>query len=183
MKCEACHEQEATVAYTHIVENQKRTVHLCRACVATRQPGPTEAPAQATATPVEPSALEAADGPRTEEATAVRCGRCGMTYEDFRKVSRLGCPTCYEAFEAQLERLMKRIHGATRHQGKGPSGPRPRVPAAEELTRLRRELEAAVAAEAYERAAKVRDRIRALEDQPAVQAAPAGSDETERRRP
>jgi protein-arginine kinase activator protein McsA len=57
------------------------------------------------------------------------------------------------------------------------------VPAAEELTQLRRELEAAVAAEAYERAAKVRDRIRALEDRPTQPTSTIRQDETERRRP
>jgi protein arginine kinase activator len=182
MKCEACQKQEATIAYTHIVENQKRTLHLCRACVSTRQAGSGEVPASSPPPPAVAKPIEPSDA-KAEESATVRCGRCSMTYEEFRKAGRLGCPSCYEAFDPQLERLLKRIHGATRHQGKGPPGPRPRVPAAEELTQLRRELEAAVAAEAYERAAKVRDRIRALEDRPTPPTSTIRQDETERRRP
>ncbi|MFH1570860.1 MAG: UvrB/UvrC motif-containing protein, partial [Gemmatimonadota bacterium] len=71
-------------------------------------------------------------------------------------------------------RLLKRVHGATRHAGKSPAGagsaPRPAAaqavaPAAasEELSHLRQELEKAVAAEAYERAAELRDRISQLQ--------------------
>ncbi len=162
MKCEACRKQEASVAFTHIVENQKQTLHLCPACIAARQAGSVDAaapPSDAAAAgenPVEGSG-------RADAAAVARCPHCGMSYDEFRKGGRFGCPTCYEAFERQLDRLMKRIHGATVHRGKGLPPPRPQPQVTEDLTELRRQLAAAVAAEAYERAAEIRDRIRAYQ--------------------
>ena len=88
-----------------------------------------------------------------------------MTYEEFQKVGRFGCQSCYSAFDRHLERLLKRIHGTARHQGKGPVEKREIGAPEEELARLRRELELAVADEAFEQAAELRDRIVALETQ------------------
>jgi protein-arginine kinase activator protein McsA len=30
MKCEACGQSEAVITYTHIANNQKQSLHLCR---------------------------------------------------------------------------------------------------------------------------------------------------------
>ena len=32
MKCETCIKREATVAYTHIVDDEKKTLFLCQVC-------------------------------------------------------------------------------------------------------------------------------------------------------
>ena len=174
MKCQLCHEREATVLYTHIVDNHKKSLHLCSYCAA-REPGGAQGPTIAdgslagdkgSAIPVaQQETIEgpaAASGQRPAAATG-RCEQCGMTYEEFKKVGRLGCGGCYTAFGEPLERLLKRIHGAIQHVGKGRVPPRPAVFPQEELARLREQLQAAVAAEAYEKAAELRDRIRQLE--------------------
>jgi len=110
-----------------------------------------------------------------EDASSASCQACGMAYDEFKKAGRLGCTECYGAFAPQLERLLKRIHGAERHQGKGPIAARsespPKPPSIDEvvttdtdtLDQLRDELAKAVSAEAFEEAAQLRDRIRALE--------------------
>ena len=33
MKCEICHKNDATTAYTHIVDDTKKTLLLCASCV------------------------------------------------------------------------------------------------------------------------------------------------------
>ena len=33
MKCEICHKNDATTAYTHIVDDAKKTLLLCTSCV------------------------------------------------------------------------------------------------------------------------------------------------------
>jgi protein arginine kinase activator len=164
MKCEVCHKREATVAYTHIVENEKKTVHLCGVCLSqqkvragTQSQKTAEAPVMVKKVKAELKQL-----PKEGEA-ATQCPECGMTYEEFKKLGRFGCHACYEAFDAQLEQLMKRIHGTSSHHGKGLVKREERSCSEEELQKLQRDLEAAVAAEAYERAAELRDRIRALE--------------------
>jgi len=163
MKCEACHKREATVAYTHIAENEKKTVYLCGVCISqqkaradTKIQKTAEAPAMAKKVKAELKQLS------KEGEPAARCPECAMTYEEFRKLGRFGCHACYDAFGAQLEPLMKRIHGAVGHQGKGLVRREDRACPVEELKKLQRDLEAAVAAEAYEKAAELRDRIRTL---------------------
>ena len=96
-----------------------------------------------------------------------------MTYEEFRKVGRLGCSQCYEAFGTPLRRLLKRIHGSDTHVGRGPRSPRTAGPAGatgeggqpRSLEKLREALQAAVDTEEYERAAQLRDRIRLQENE------------------
>ena len=92
------------------------------------------------------------------------CPVCGITFYEFRNQGRLGCPHDYVYFEKELTPLIANIHGETQHVGKRPPRPRRRAPIEQtELIRLRREMEEAKQKEHYERAAKIRDQIRELE--------------------
>ena len=166
MKCGVCAKREAVVAYTHIVDDVKQTLLLCHECAEEKnievQVAPDEqtkdAPVLVKEIKIELAKLAGAEGDG-----GARCPTCGMGYEEFKKVGRLGCPHCYDAFSSQLERLLKRIHGDNRHRGKGPLKAVQSAPAPDELERLRAELAQAVAEEAFEEAAQLRDRIRVLE--------------------
>src|SRR5207302_830190 len=81
----------------------------------------------------------------------------------FKAGGRLGCPQDYEVFQSALEPLLERIHRAHRHVGKVPPHASADAVRQRDLIDLRLELRQAVEQEAYEEAAKVRDRIRALE--------------------
>ncbi len=84
-----------------------------------------------------------------------------MRFADFRKTSRLGCPECYEAFSAELDSLLEGMHRSRQHAGKVPSRAviRPSSVAAQMIA-LKQALDAAIGAEDYEEAARLRDRIR-----------------------
>jgi protein arginine kinase activator len=148
MKCESCNQREASVICVQIVEDEKKTLNLCGVCMAKIQEQSPPA-ADKNSTPPTPPQL--------------RCAQCGMSYEEFKKIGRLGCGACYAAFGAPLEKLLKRIHGAAQHRGKGLVEARVLPLPEEELAQLRQQLETAVAAEAYEEAAQLRDRIALLE--------------------
>ena len=151
MKCESCNQREASVICVQIVEDDKKTLNLCGVCMAKFQEK-SAPPADKKSTPPTDSQL--------------RCAQCGMSYEEFKKIGRPGCGACYLAFGAPLERLLKRIHGAAQHRGKGLVEARVLPLPEEELAQLRQQLESAVAAEAYEEAAQLRDRIALLEGGP-----------------
>ena len=86
-----------------------------------------------------------------------------MSFQEFRNTGRLGCPYDYELFRDELMPLLENIHEETRHTGKFPHRA-PRDPVRQtELIQLRNELKRAVAAEDYEMAARVRDKIKAIE--------------------
>lgn len=136
----------------------------------------------ASSTPV-PGAEAAKPGQSTH------CAACGLPYSQFRASGLLGCPECYRAFEGLLAPLLARAHeGGTHHVGRQPQRSRPATaivgphapnaagqsappPAAsyvelpdgssagERVVLLSRQLAEAVAAEQYERAAKLRDEL------------------------
>jgi protein arginine kinase activator len=92
-----------------------------------------------------------------------QCDVCGTRFVDFRNSGRLGCPHDYQAFSAELLPLLESIHSSVRHAGKTPRRPS-RAVRVQELSRLRKDLQKAVVAESYEDAARLRDRIRQLEE-------------------
>ena len=96
-------------------------------------------------------------------AGTVKCPACGFTYNDFKKMGRLGCSECYEVFKKQLEPLLKRIHGANRHIGKVPLTVGKTVKDAQTLQELKMQMERAIQSEEFEKAAVIRDKIRQFE--------------------
>ena len=108
-------------------------------------------------------ALTQAASPKLE------CGDCGLSFPDFQKTGRLGCPSCYESFRELLEPALERIHGVghVTHKGRKPGELRPskRVAAVRRASDLKSDLERAIAAENYERAAEIRDELAALESE------------------
>lgn len=164
-KCGVCNKREAVVVFTHIVDDVKQTLLLCHQCASEKNIKVLVVPAaQAKEAPVlVKDKIELAKLAGAEGDGEVHCPTCAMSYEEFKKIGRLGCPHCYDAFASQLERLLKRIHGDNRHRGKGSIEAAQSAQGADELERLREELAQAVAEEAFEEAAQLRDRIRVLE--------------------
>ncbi len=159
MECQSCKTRKATVHLTEIVNKEKRELHLCEQC-AQQQQGPTGMEIMGLISSAFGGA-EKTSGPASQE---LRCGTCGLAYADFRSRGRLGCPACYEAFRAQLEPLLEKIHGKVEHEGKSPGTPGTSDRSKEKhLTALRRQLQAAVRGEAYELAARLRDELRKAE--------------------
>ena len=76
----------------------------------------------------------------------------------------LGCPKDYEVFKEPLMGLLEKAHeGRVQHVGKIPGGRENKHKRQHELMRLKRELQDAVEAEDYERAAFLRDKVKILE--------------------
>ena len=89
---------------------------------------------------------------------------CGIKFVEFRNSGRLGCPHDYQEFRDELTPLLENIHGETRHCGKTPRRLPQNKQTQSELIQLRKQLQQAVTKEAYEEAARLRDRIRQLEE-------------------
>ncbi len=97
-----------------------------------------------------------------------KCQSCGLTYEDFKKIGRLGCSECYTTFKPSLLPLLKRIHGSNQHTGKSPTPTALRELKSnnklhEELDAAKQELLKAVKKEEFEEAAALRDKIKFIE--------------------
>jgi protein arginine kinase activator len=165
MSCEQCHEREAVIHLTQIVNEQVTTLHLCERCAAEKG---VESPGSQPKTPL--GTFLAAMGQELPEQvpaprTGENCSRCGGTLQDFRESGRLGCPECYRTFEVALRDLLRRLHGSTHHMGERYADLEP-APTKQELhqaAELREQLRVAVETENFELAAELRDRLRVLE--------------------
>ena len=92
------------------------------------------------------------------------CPMCGISFSEFRKGGRLGCPYDYVVFEEDLEPLLVNIHGAKKHVGKVPKNIGGTPKRHFQLKRLRSALQRAIDAENYEDAGAIRDKIKAVQD-------------------
>lgn len=157
MKCQNC-PKSATLHITEVIgEAQFEELHLCEDCAQKYLYDPQPAKGTASASEKEGDDEAGAIGGR-------QCEVCGLKFIDFRNSGRLGCPHDYIAFQAELSPLLEGIHGSTKHAGKSPR----RLPQTrhhqQELIKLRKQLHKAVVEEAYEDAARLRDKIRQLEE-------------------
>ena len=153
----------AVVHLTQVVNNKISTHHLCEACAAEKGINTTKPTSSFALSDFLAQLGEAGQSPGGEEALGA-CEFCGLTFAGFKESGRLGCSHCYSSFEKGLRRLLVRIHGASQHVGKVYLPPNPTATDLEKrLDALRRRLNRAVESEDFERAAVLRDQIRALE--------------------
>jgi protein arginine kinase activator len=160
VKCQVCGQSPATVHLTDIVQGQKKETHLCQECAEKQQLVQQQ---ELNLPAILQTLIGQHVGPQTDELARLACPTCGIRYMEFRARGRLGCPHDYAVFRSGLEPLLQRIHRSARHKGKTPRhGAMPPERHAEVLE-LRRQLSAAVDAEKYEEAARLRDLLREKE--------------------
>lgn len=168
MLCDICKENVATVHLTQIVEGKTKKADLCESCSKTKGVD-------------DPTGFSLADmllglgqiqeieAPGTLE---LKCPQCGFTQADFKKNGRPGCPECYNVFNEGLETMLKSMHKGIRHIGKVPTAYRKSKDLQERIASLQSKLDAAIAEEDFESAAKLRDAIKEVRAQLAPPAAP-----------
>ena len=155
MLCESCHQNEATIHLTQVVEGKVKKLHICESC-AKESGMDVEAPVSITD-------LLLGMGDKDLELpvsdTEKTCPRCHQRRSEFKKLGRLGCEECYQAFESELLPLIKAMHRSDRHVGKVPSRESVRVKVSAEVATLKQQIDKAIATENYEEAASLRDQI------------------------
>ena len=182
MICERCKRAEATIHLTEIIQNVKSEVHLCENCA--REIGlNSKLSGFSLSLPEILSFLEVNEV--DDEPTGIVCLSCGLSYADYLREGKLGCPDCYRYMDESIKKAVAAYHGSLRHIGKHPlnvakvpDGKRAKasVHAAGSGTasvavsdrgdttvtieKLKEMLEAAILEERFEDAAVLRDRIR-----------------------
>lgn len=171
MLCDVCGKIKATVHLTEIVNDQVSKLNLCESC-AKLKGAQTEQHFGISDLLAGLADLGSAEEGLTPSGQRLKCSHCGLTYDDFKKIGRLGCGECYQFFRNNLGSLLKRIHGSNQHVGKVFASQAGEVKkkekpskGPEELHRLEQELQKAIRQEAFEEAARIRDQIRQLEQQ------------------
>lgn len=167
MLCQDCGKRPATLHFTKIINGEKTEFHICEACARERGEMIPGAPNGFSIHNLLSGLLDfepvSAGGLREHKPAYSRCETCGMTYAQFSKIGRFGCSDCYRYFGDRLEPLFRRVHGTTTHAGKIPKRRGGQLKFKREIDQLKRQLQALVEREEFERAAQLRDRIRELE--------------------
>ncbi len=165
MKCDLC-DNPAVVHEVTVKNGVKKEVHLCQEHA---QEAGVAMPTQQPINQLQTHFVMSHSG-KSRSSTKRSCPSCGITFGQFRQSGTLGCPDCYEAFEKQLAPLIERAqNGATHHRGKTPRRAGTSIDRTHLIRQLTKELDQAVAAEQYERAAKLRDRLRKMDKELSVQ--------------
>jgi len=98
-----------------------------------------------------------------EQPSELSCPKCGITFSRITQAGKLGCSTCYETFETQLEPLLRRVHGGGQNVGKVPARRGIAIKCLMEERKLKEKLQVLIQQEAFEEAAVLRDQIRQIE--------------------
>lgn len=159
--CDKCNKRIATVVLTQIVGEKQVKLYLCEQCASETEGFSTE---EFYSFEQFLNKLINSKVPITK-AELIQCPQCGMTLEDFKQNSKVGCAQCYKTFEEYFNSLVKQIHGNTEHTGKKPENLDLEGQRQMKIESLQSDLKMALQNEAYELAAKIRDEIRELKQQ------------------
>ncbi|MEX2607180.1 MAG: UvrB/UvrC motif-containing protein [Kiritimatiellia bacterium] len=157
MKCDKC-DKPATVHLTQVINGKMQKLHLCGDCAEEAGVGP-----GATFSMSDLLLGQGAAQPLARTGHNRSCPECGWTLQRLRKVGRFGCPDCYRSFEKEVTGLLNSIHHATEHVGRHPRNRVKKLSVRHRIETLESSISEAVVAEEYEKAAKFRDELKALQ--------------------
>lgn len=173
MICQECNQRPATLHFTKIINGEKTEIHLCELCAHEKgdmfflngASGFSINNLLAGLFNVEPK-IQPSPQNAFKPQEILQCNNCSMTFQQFLKVGRFGCANCYGTFKDQLAPLLRRVHsGNTVHCGKIPKRIGGGIHLRKTIEDLKQQLVALIANEEFEKAAEVRDKIRAVEIQ------------------
>lgn len=170
MLCDICQKLPATVHLTEIIDEQMNELHLCEECARAKSAA-MESQFGLSDLLAGMVDFQKPSSNKEEELVNIKCPACGLSYADFKKIGRLGCGECYNVFRKYLSPLLKRIHGSNQHIGKSPLSCTVKIKSALSkvnkkktcLQELKEQLQSAIAKEAFEEAARLRDQIKEIE--------------------
>lgn len=164
--CSACNAKPATVYYTDVVNGVPHSRKFCVGCaqktglfnIASFDMKSFDNTMQSFDNVIKSfdDIFKAMNFNQAPPAPDITCPDCGMTLSKFKQIGRFGCAKDYELFK--VGPALEKIHGASVHIGKVPE-----KSSDEKIKRLKKDMEAAVKAEQYEKAASIRDEIKKLE--------------------
>lgn len=155
MLCQLCKQREATVHFTHIVNQQKVEMYVCAQCAEENSKLKIDINKLL-------SGFMGIDNIGVSYKPVI-CSGCGMSIEEFNRTGKLGCSKCYDVFNDSIQTMLTRIHGNVRHHGKIPVNVSGRIKKERELESLKSRLQQCIHDEDYEQAAQIRDQIKAIE--------------------
>ena len=156
MICSKCKTNQATFVYKQNINGKESTMALCQGCA--KDVGIVKS----MVSPLFTSFLNNSSNVHRPHVNTKKCTLCALTFNDILSIGKVGCPECYNTFKEELRDTIRSIHGTAKHVGLTPNGNVQISNEVSEEEKLRVELENAIKEENYEKAAEIRDTIRAL---------------------
>ncbi len=173
MKCEICNKNEATIIVMQVINGKPKNLYICDKCAGENDDEndfvlPISLPELFQAILGGLIGMEIQYSPHNPQynensGDEIKCEVCKTTYSEFKNTGKFGCENCYKTFKNQLDTVLKNIQGSNIHSGKVPSKQRESYNNRFEISNLKRQLQEAIKIEDYEKAANLRDQIRAME--------------------
>ena len=168
--CQECNEHPATIHFTKIINGEKTEFHLCEKCSKEKgdmmlfNNGPFSIHSLLAGLINPTNNFEHKQKSPLQGIEEVYCPSCKMTYSQFTNLGRFGCSECYKVFDKQLMPILRRLHsGNSCHTGKIPQRMGGSINLQRQIDDLKTALQASIQQEEFEKAAELRDEIRALE--------------------
>lgn len=164
MLCSHCNKREANFHYKQVNNGNYTEMHLCSECA--KELGYLSTGEQHLSLGLEDMLNEFLGLTKQNQSInkGLSCSCCGTTFAEFKKTGFAGCDKCYDVFAKDVENILSKIQPATVHKGKiaGPEGEE--IRRSNEIKELKDKLRSAIVDERYEDAAKIRDKIKELEE-------------------
>ena len=166
MKCQKC-DKQATYNIAILTGPEPKELHLCEEHAQEYLKQPAENVVASVASILAQGIAKKMSVSKAvaelQELDQQTCPICGISFHDIRHWGQLGCPHDYDFFDRQIDAFVLNLHGEHKHTGKVLM----RLPVNTEermlLIKFRRDLDDAVQYEDYERASKLRDKIKEIE--------------------
>lgn len=180
MKCEICHKNDAETVLRREEDGKTRELYVCKECAAKEARPRTTAPRMphargksgsrpdvsvtisGTGEPPPPF-IEALLNATADLVNHIKeeedpvCKKCGTKWSEVEETGFLGCPECWGAFVKKLGPRLQTEQRKVAHSGKSPTG------ASHDRRYLEHQLQDAIRREDYKAAAKLRDKLIALD--------------------
>lgn len=171
MKCQKCGKKEADTHIKRVINGEFEEYDLCSDCA--KEMGYSnifEDFTQSFANDFNTLIGSFFGNALPARSQATRCEVCGTGYADIARTGMMGCANCYNVFADQLMPTIRRVHGNTTHCGKNSKTVKAKEAKTgkqenemSEIDRLKSQLEEAVKNQEFEKAAELRDKIKAME--------------------
>ncbi|MEG0978633.1 MAG: UvrB/UvrC motif-containing protein [Oscillospiraceae bacterium] len=165
MLCQNCGKNDATTHIKRIVNGDRTEMHLCPVCAEHLGYGDIFSDFGFNMGNMFANFLSDFPLAIGSGAKALRCEKCGNSYEDIVRKGMLGCADCYTTFYDRLLPSLQRIHGKAMHMGKVGQIMGATAQVTNEIEMLKNELAKAVQEQNYEQAAIYRDKIKEAESE------------------
>jgi len=163
MLCQKCNAKQATCHYRSSTNGKTEELHLCQECyqeIGFPSNEVFEGLPDFGPSSFFPVFFGQPAAPRVQQKT---CPLCGGTFDEIARSAKVGCGKCYSVFSDQLAPFLSRLHGGARHAGSAPESAGKEIALKQRLSNLKNEMQAAINAQNFERAAELRDQLKDIE--------------------